>query len=64
MAKKIENILVVGAGTMGSGIAQVFASNNYKTVMADLKQEFLDTAWKRIDANIDGMLEEDLCDEG
>lgn len=63
MAKKIEKILVVGAGTMGSGIAQVFASNNYKTVMADLKQEFLDTAWKRIDANIDGMLEEGLCDE-
>lgn len=62
MAKKIENILVVGAGTMGSGIAQVFAANGYKTVMADLKQEFLDTALKRIDANIEGMLEEKLCD--
>lgn len=62
MPKKIENILVVGAGVMGCGIAQVFAANGYKTVMADLKQEFLDSAWIKIHKNIEGMLEENLCD--
>ncbi|MDO4554846.1 MAG: 3-hydroxyacyl-CoA dehydrogenase family protein [Lachnospiraceae bacterium] len=63
MQKKIENILVVGAGVMGSAIAQVFAANGYKTVMADLKEEFIETALKRIDANIEGMVEESLADD-
>ncbi len=63
MAKEIKNILVVGAGVMGGGIAQVFAANGYKTVMADLKEEFLETAKKRIDANIEGMKEEGLADD-
>ena len=56
------HILVVGAGTMGCAISQVFAANGYKTVMADIKQEFLDKAYERIDANIEGMLEEKLAD--
>ena len=63
MAKEIKNILVVGAGVMGGAIAQVFAANGYQTVMADLKQEFLDNALKRIDANIAGMKEESLADD-
>ena len=37
MAKEINKVLVVGAGTMGSGIAQVFAGSGFKTTMADLK---------------------------
>lgn len=56
----IKNILVVGAGTMGNSIAMVFASNGYKTVMADIKQEFLDRAFNQIDKNIAGMKENGL----
>ncbi len=63
MAKEIKNILVVGAGVMGCAIAQVFAANGYHTVMADLKEEFLENAKKRIDANIEGMKEESLADD-
>lgn len=48
---------------MGSGIAQVFAANGYQTVMADLKEEYLETAVKRIEGNIDGMVENGLADE-
>ena len=59
----INKILVVGAGTMGCAISQVFAANGYKTVMADLKQEFIDNAWKRIDANIEGMKANNLADD-
>ena len=62
MAEEIKNILVVGAGVMGSAISQVFAANGYKTVMADLKEAFLETALKRIETNIDGMEEENLAD--
>ena len=55
-------VMVVGAGTMGSGIAQVFAAKGIKTVMTDVKQEFLDNAKKSIAKNIEGMIEEKLAD--
>ncbi|MBM4060485.1 MAG: 3-hydroxybutyryl-CoA dehydrogenase [Planctomycetes bacterium] len=35
-------VAVIGAGTMGNGIAQTFASCGVKTTMVDVKQEFLD----------------------
>lgn len=62
MAKEIRNILVVGAGVMGSSIAQVFAANGYKTVMADIAQEFVDKAFTTIDKNIAGLEEEGIAD--
>jgi len=38
----IRKVGVVGAGTMGSGIAQVFAQAGYDVVMTDVEQKFLD----------------------
>jgi hypothetical protein len=35
-------VAVIGAGTMGNGIAQVFASCGVTTLLVDVKQEFLD----------------------
>lgn len=63
MAAEIKKILVVGAGTMGSSIAQVFAAGGYKTTMADIKQEFLARAYENIDKNIAGLKEEGLADD-
>ncbi len=40
--RKIESVGVVGAGTMGSGIAQVFAQHGYRVRMADVGQDVLD----------------------
>ena len=37
-----EVIGVVGAGTMGNGIAQVVARAGYRVVMRDVKDEFLE----------------------
>ena len=48
MAEEIKNILVVGAGVMGSAISQVFAANGYKTVMADSKEAFFETALREL----------------
>ena len=63
MAKEINKVLVVGAGTMGSGIAQVFAGSGFKTTMADLKPEFIARAYENIGKNIAGMKEEGLADD-
>ena len=49
----IETICVVGAGTMGHGIAQVAAMAGYQTVLVDLSAEQLAVAMQRIATNLD-----------
>ena len=48
MAHKIQTVLVVGAGTMGHGIAEVCAINGYGVILADISKEVLEKALKRI----------------
>lgn len=50
---EISRITVVGAGTMGNGIAHVFAQYGYPVVLNDVKQEFLDRGLKTIAQNLD-----------
>jgi len=50
---EIKRILVVGAGVMGHGIAQVAAMAGYQVRMIDIKQEFLDRAMERIKASLE-----------
>ena len=45
---EIRNVGVVGAGTMGNGIAQAFATSGYDVVMRDIKQEFVDRGMSTI----------------
>ncbi|MBC8043096.1 MAG: 3-hydroxybutyryl-CoA dehydrogenase [Rhizobacter sp.] len=47
------HICVVGSGTMGNGIAHVFAQHGYSVSLVDVKQEFLDRAVKTISGNLD-----------
>lgn len=49
----IKNIAVIGAGTMGNGIAHVFAQNGFKVNLIDLKEELLDKALITISGNLD-----------
>ena len=51
--KFMENIAVIGAGTMGNGIAHVFAQNGYKVNLIDISTEALDKAFKTIEKNLD-----------
>ncbi|MBV9482347.1 MAG: 3-hydroxybutyryl-CoA dehydrogenase [Acidobacteria bacterium] len=46
-------IAVVGAGTMGSGIAHVVARGGYEVILCDVEQTFLERALGTIDKNID-----------
>lgn len=53
MAGNIREVGVVGAGTMGNGIAHVFARSGYEVVLCDVEQAFLDRALATISKNID-----------
>ena len=57
MTKPIEKIAVLGAGTMGAGIAQVAAQAGFDTLLYDIKQEFIDTGLGRIRAFLKGSRE-------
>jgi 3-hydroxybutyryl-CoA dehydrogenase len=49
----IQRVGVIGAGTMGNGIAHVFARSGYDVVLCDLEQKFLDRALAVIAKNLD-----------
>ena len=49
----IERVGVIGAGTMGNGIAHVFARTGFKVVLCDVEQRFLDRGLTTIGKNLD-----------
>ncbi|HQY19446.1 MAG TPA: 3-hydroxybutyryl-CoA dehydrogenase [Ignavibacteria bacterium] len=49
----MNNIAVIGSGTMGNGIAHTFALFGYKVKLIDIKQEFLDKSIATITKNLD-----------
>jgi 3-hydroxybutyryl-CoA dehydrogenase len=49
----IRKIGVIGAGTMGNGIAHVFARSGYSVTLCDVEQRFLDRAIETITKNLD-----------
>tara|TARA_Y100000817_G_scaffold134292_1_gene105190 strand:+ start:273 stop:1127 length:855 start_codon:yes stop_codon:yes gene_type:complete len=56
-----ENYIgVVGSGTMGNGIAHVFAQSNYKVLLVDLSQSILDNAMKTISSNLNRQVKKGL----
>ena len=59
----MEKISIIGAGTMGNGIAQVFAMNNYKVNLIDLNLDSLSKAIGTISINLDRMIKKDVISE-
>ena len=49
----IERVGVVGAGTMGNGIAHVFARSGFQVLLCDVEQRYLDRALETIARNLD-----------
>ena len=49
---EIQTVGVVGAGTMGSGIAHVFARSGFHVLLCDVEQRFLDRAVAQIRSNL------------
>ncbi len=54
---------MIGSGTMGNGIAHVFAQSGFKVNLVDISQEALDRALKTIEKNLDRMLAKEKIDE-
>ncbi len=52
----MTKICVIGAGTMGAGIAQAFAANGFQVVLRDIKQEFADRGINYIKSNLDRLV--------
>jgi 3-hydroxybutyryl-CoA dehydrogenase len=52
-AARVRKITVVGGGTMGNGIAQVFASGGFEVAIVDTRQELLDRALTTIGRNLE-----------
>jgi 3-hydroxybutyryl-CoA dehydrogenase len=48
----IQTVAVIGAGTMGSGIAHVFARSGFSVTLCDVEQRFLDRALASIRTNL------------
>jgi len=49
----IKTVAVLGAGTMGNGIAHVFARAGYNVILRDVEQRYLDRAMETIGKNLD-----------
>jgi 3-hydroxybutyryl-CoA dehydrogenase len=52
-ANDIKTVAVLGAGTMGNGIAHVFARSEFKVILRDVEQRFLDRAMETMGKNLD-----------
>ena len=59
----MEQITVIGSGTMGNGIAHVFAAHGYSVHLVDVSQQALQQALKTIGKNLDRQIKKELITE-
>lgn len=59
----MKNIAVIGAGTMGNGIAHTFAQFGYKVSLIDISQDSLDKGIATISKNLDRMVAKEKISE-
>ena len=50
---ELQKVMVIGAGQMGSGIAQVMAAHGVEVTLRDIKQEFVDRGIAKIEKSLD-----------
>ncbi|PHR90779.1 MAG: 3-hydroxybutyryl-CoA dehydrogenase [Leeuwenhoekiella sp.] len=56
----MKNIAVIGAGTMGNGIAHTFAQNGFKVSLIDISEEALKTGIETISKNLDRQVTKEI----
>jgi 3-hydroxybutyryl-CoA dehydrogenase len=59
----MKEIVVIGAGTMGNGIAQVFAMSGFDVTIVDIDQSALERARATIERNLDRMIKKEKITE-
>ncbi len=60
---EIKTVAVIGAGTMGNGIAQVIAAAGLNVIMTDIKEEFLAKGMSTISGSLDRLIKKATCTE-
>lgn len=56
----MKHVAVIGSGTMGNGIAHVFAQNNFKVNLIDISQSALDNGLATMTKNLDRMVAKEI----
>ncbi|MFN5911570.1 MAG: 3-hydroxyacyl-CoA dehydrogenase NAD-binding domain-containing protein, partial [Bacteroidota bacterium] len=59
----MKNVAVIGAGTMGNGIAHVFAQKGYKVNLIDISQASLEKGLATISKNLDRQVAKEVLTE-
>jgi len=60
---EIKNVAIIGAGTMGNGIAHVFAQKGFNVELCDVKNEYLERALATISKNMDRQIKKEIITE-
>jgi len=60
---EIKNIAVIGGGTMGNGIAHVFAQYNFKVHLVEMNNQLIEKALVNIKGNLDRQLKKGIISE-
>jgi 3-hydroxybutyryl-CoA dehydrogenase len=60
---EMSNITVIGAGTMGNGIAHVFAQSGHNVTLVDISEAALERALATIGRNLDRMVKKEKISE-
>lgn len=60
---KIKNVTVVGGGTMGNGIAHVFAQYNFMVHLVEMNKQLLEKAFNTISNNLDRQVKKGILTE-
>ncbi len=60
---EIKNVTIVGAGTMGNGIAHVFAQNGFNVDFVDIKDEYIKRGIDTINKNLDRQIKKGIISE-
>jgi enoyl-CoA hydratase / 3-hydroxyacyl-CoA dehydrogenase len=61
--KKIKKVGIIGAGTMGSGLAQKFAQEGFEVILADREMQYIDKGLANIKATLDEGVQRRLFSE-
>ena len=59
----VKKVAVIGGGTMGNGIAHVFAMSGFEINLVELNKELLDKALSTITRNLDRQIKKDIISE-
>lgn len=57
-------VMILGAGTMGSGIAQAFAQSGYEVIVRDIEQAYVDKGFATITKNLDRLVSKGSMTDG